>query len=122
MKALINLQNRQIEVEGNTQKELFAQMASTYEVFGEKKCGCCDSDDIKPAVRKVPDGKKVHEYYEYICNKCGAKLQLGQSTDTETLFPKRKLDKDGKPDMENGKYGKHNGWSHEWKNHVKKES
>ena len=123
MKAQIKLVNRLIEVEGDNQKDLFAQIAGAYEVFGESKCGLCKSENIKPVVRTVPDGKKSIDFYEYQCLACLAKLQMGQSTDTESLFPKRKLDKNGRPD--DGKnsaectYGDHNGWSREWLKHVK---
>jgi hypothetical protein len=125
MKATIKLPKVEVEVEGANQKQLFAEIASAVEVFGEKSCSLCSSEDIKPVVREVPDGKQVFTYYEYVCNQCSAKLQLGQSTDTTTLFPKRKLDSKNRPDdgknSADCKYGKHKGWSKEWLNHVKKE-
>ena len=99
----------QVEVEAQDQKSLFGALASVSEVFNETSCGLCQSPDIRPAVRNVSDGKKTHTYYEMSCNKCGAKLAYGQSMDTVTIFPKRKL-KDGQPDMENGTYGTHKGW------------
>lgn len=109
MKATMQFANIQVEVEGPDQKTLFGALASVSEVFSETCCGLCKSTDIRPAVRNVPDGKKVHQYYEMVCNKCRAKLAFGQSTDTTTLFPKRRL-KNGQPDMENGDYGDHKGW------------
>lgn len=112
MKATMKLSRVDIEVEGKNQKELFAEMAKTAEIFDEKACGLCKSNDIKPIMRKVSDGKKKEfTYFEMQCGKCYAKLAYGQSNDQESLFPKRKLTKDGKPDMENGEYGEHRGWT-----------
>lgn len=97
-----------VEVEGASQKEAFREAAAAAEVFGEKECGLCKSTNIRPVHRVV----KPHEYFEYRCNDCGARLSLGQSTDTKTLFPNRKLMPDGKPNFKKGKLGDHNGWSH----------
>lgn len=113
MKATMKLGRMDIEVEGGNQKDLFLEMSKAAEVFGEKECGLCKSPDIRPIVRRVHDDKqrKDFDYYENVCNKCGAKLSYGQSNDKVSLFPKRKLTEDGKPDLVNGKYGKHNGWT-----------
>lgn len=106
-----------IEVEGETQKELFKEMASAHEVFGEKQCGLCQCEEIVPAYRTVTQGKKTYEYPEYHCTnpKCRARLSLGSMMEGGGLFPIRKLIEDGpekgKPDREKGVYGPHNGWS-----------
>ena len=79
-----------VEFECDTQKELFAQLSSFQEVFGETKCGKCGSENLKFVVREV-DG---NEYHEIRCLDCGAKLQFGVNKKGGGLFPKRK-DADG---------------------------
>jgi len=106
-----------IEVEGETQKDLFHELASAHEVFGEKQCGLCSSTNVRPVWRTVSKttGKKVEsfDYAEVRCDDCGAKLAFGMMMEGGRLFPKRKLNKDGQPDNE-GEYGRHKGW-HKWK-------
>jgi hypothetical protein len=68
------------------QKEMFKQLAGVVEVFeAESKCGCCNSDDIRPRVREVGG----NEHYEWLCNKCRARLELSQHRKNNTLFPRR---------------------------------
>lgn len=115
MKAQVKVNPRVlIEIEGEEQKDLFAQMAQAHEVFSETKCGLCASDEIRPVVRTVEVKKKPVLYYEYHC-KCGGRLSLSQNADGGTLFVNRKLLDNGKPatgeERANGKYGKHNGWT-----------
>lgn len=112
MKAILQLPRIAVEVEGGTQKEVFAEMARAAEIFGEETCGQCDSPNIKPVCRVVGEGKATFTYYEWHCKACFARLSLGQSQDGESLFPKRKLDSQGKPDNEKGTYGPHRGWTH----------
>ena len=51
------------EIEGAGQKEIFKGLAMVQEVFSEKKCGVCGSENIKFVVRNV-DG---NDYYELRC-------------------------------------------------------
>ena len=88
----------EFELDGAGQKELFKEIASVQEIFGEAKCGICGSENIKFVVRVVED----NEYYELRCLDCGAVLSYGQHKKGGTLFPKRK-DADGN-------YTKNNGW------------
>lgn len=122
MKAEVKVNNRTIiTVEGETQKDLFREMASACEVFGEKRCGLCGCEDIIPVWRTVTQlkGKKTEtfEYPEYHCTKhdCRARLTLSFNMEGGTMFPNRKLLENGKPatgdDREKGKFGKHNGWT-----------
>lgn len=92
----------QIGFEAANQKEIFQSLAQLSEVFSISECGACKSKDIRHVVREVPSGKQVFTYYELHCQKCRSKLAFGQSTDTVTLFPKRK--------DEDGKYFDNNGW------------
>ena len=86
-----------VEVEGNTQKELFKAIAEFQEVF-EHQCTREDktSENLKFRVRKDSDD---NEYYEMVCVDHdpvlrGCKLAFGQNKKGGSLFPKKK-DKDG---------------------------
>ena len=99
MKASYKLSDKlQFEVEGEGQKEIFKEIASIHEIFGETKCGMCGSENIKFVVRVVED----NEYYELRCMDCGATLAFGQHKKGGTLFPKRKDEK--------GEYMPNRGW------------
>lgn len=92
-----------IKFESANQKEVFQNLAQLGEVFSISECGACGSKDIRHAVRTVPSGKQNFVYYELHCQKCRARLSFGQSTDTVTLFPKKK--------DESGEYLPNNGWT-----------
>jgi translation initiation factor 2 beta subunit (eIF-2beta)/eIF-5 len=80
-----------LKISAEGQKELFKDLSTVQEIFGENSCGMCGSTDIKYVVRTV-DG---NDYFELRCNKCGAILSFGQHKKGGTIFPKRK-DADGK--------------------------
>lgn len=80
------------EMEGSKQKDIFEELASVQEVFGEQCCGKCGDTNLRFQVREV-DGNK---FYELKCNKCASILAFGAHKKGDTLFPKRK-DADGKP-------------------------
>ena len=80
-----------LKISAEGQKELFKDLSTVQEIFGENNCGMCGSTDIKYVVRTV-DG---NDYFELRCNKCGAILSFGQHKKGGTIFPKRK-DADGK--------------------------
>lgn len=80
-----------VEIEGDTQVEVFQQLANFQEIFAESMCGKCGSEDIRFQVRNVDDNL----YYEARCISCGAKLAFGVMKKGGRLFPKRK-DKEGK--------------------------
>ena len=102
MKALYNVNGRlQFEVEGSGQKELFKELATIQEIFGEEKCSVCNKNNIRFVVRNVED----NDYYELRCSDCGAVLSFGQHKKGGTLFPKRK--------DESGNYLPNKGW-HKW--------
>lgn len=113
MKGIVRTKHAVIEIDAETPKELFQGLAATVEVFNEKACGLCKSEDIVPVWRTVTQGKKVFEYPEYHCQnpRCRARLAIGCNMEGGGLFPQRKLDAKGKPDRENGKHGSHNGWT-----------
>ena len=80
-----------VEIEADTQIELFQRLANFQEIFAETKCGKCDSENIRFQVRNVDDNL----YYELKCVDCGAKLAFGVMKKGGRLFPKRK-DNEGK--------------------------
>ena len=87
-----------LKISAEGQKELFKDLATVQEIFGENSCGMCGSTDIKYVVRTV-DG---NDYFELRCNKCGAILSFGQHKKGGTIFPKRK--------DSNGKWLENRGW------------
>jgi len=112
MKLTYTKNNVALEVVAETQKEIFAQLASAQEIFMEPCCAQCGGE-YKFQVRTVNkmNGKKpeTYEYPELVClnKECRAKLSFGTHQEGSTLFPKR-----GAMNEETGKYewfGK-NGW------------
>lgn len=91
----------EFELEGSGQKEIFKELATIQEIFGEEQCGVCKKSNIKYVVRTVDD----NDYYELRCNDCGAVLSFGQHKKGGTLFPKRKDEKNN--------WLPNNGW-HKW--------
>lgn len=110
MEAQVKLANGLfIKVEGDTQMDLFKEIAGLHEVFAEEKCGLCGEKDLKFVVRTAQE----YEFPEMHCKKCFAKLSFGQNQKPKGgLFPIRKLTvPEGKPCREQGKFGPHNGWT-----------
>jgi len=102
MKLIYKATNRlEFELEGSGQKEVFKELATIQEIFGEETCGLCNNNNIKYVVRNVDD----NDYYELKCTTCKGILSFGQHKKGGTLFPKRKDDK--------GNYMPNNGW-HVW--------
>lgn len=88
-----------VEAESEKQTEIFEQLHSLQEVFGQSRCGKCGNEDsFKYVVREVDDNK----FYELRCEKCRAKITFGAHKRGNTLFPKRKDDE--------GEYLPDNGW------------
>lgn len=106
MKAKFNAGKLTAEFESDTAKDLFAQLASFQEVFGQTKCGKCGSDNVRFVVRTVDD----NEYYELRCADCQARLSFGVMKKGGGLFPKRK---DGE-----GNWLPDNGWV-KWNSQTK---
>jgi len=90
MKVVYKEGKLSVEFNVDTPKELFAQLGSFQEVFGEVACGKCGSENLRFVVR-TNDG---NEYHELRCNDCGAKLAYGVNKTGGGLFPRRK-DADG---------------------------
>jgi hypothetical protein len=99
------------EVQGETQKDVFQQIASFQEVFEETACGACSGEDLRFVVRR---NAADDDFFELHCQnpKCRARLAFGQHKKGGSLFPSRK-DKDGK-------YLDKGGWTR-WNPETKKE-
>ena len=79
-----------VEIEGDSQRDLFSGISKAQEVFEEDTCGKCGHDHVRFVVRTIDD----NQYHELRCTSCGAKLSFGANKKGGGLFPKRK-DPDG---------------------------
>ena len=52
MKVTYNTGKMSVELEGETQRDLFGQLAAFQEVFDETTCGKCGSTNVEFAVRR----------------------------------------------------------------------
>ena len=86
MKVTKTIGTLTIDIDRETQKEIFKDLAAFEEVFGEAACGKCSSENIRCVVREN-DG---NEYYEMRCVDCGARLSFGVHKKGGGLFPRRK--------------------------------
>jgi len=88
MKLKYTTKNQRItvEVEGDSQRDLFSEIGKVQEVFEQDTCGKCGNDDVKFVVRTVDD----NQYHELRCVSCGARLSFGANKKGGGLFPKRK--------------------------------
>lgn len=113
MKAVFNVRDGlTVEVDIKDIKDVFKASTDFHEVFGDHKCGLCQSDDIRLNHRNV----EGNDFYELVCNVrgCGGKLSYGQEKATNKIYPRRYetdpkgkalRDNDGKP-----KYLPNGGW------------
>lgn len=99
MKCKLKVGDFEFEIEGSGEKEIFKEIGKIQETFGHKACGACKSTELRYLVRNVDD----NDFFEVLCQKCGAKLAFGQHKKGGTLFPKRK---DGENYLPNGGWTK----------------
>lgn len=85
MKARVATQGGYIEVESETIKGLFEELAEAQEIFGARECDLCHSKDLVFRVRR-PEG---YVFYELHCNNCKGQFQFGQTREGGRLFPKK---------------------------------
>tara|TARA_Y100000296_G_scaffold84163_1_gene116797 strand:- start:2182 stop:2511 length:330 start_codon:yes stop_codon:yes gene_type:complete len=86
MKVSYQVTSLSVEFEADTIKEIFFQLATFQEVFGESACGKCKSENLRFVVRE----NEGNAYYEIRCRDCGAKLAFGAHKKGGGLFPRRK--------------------------------
>lgn len=101
-----------VEAEADTHVDLFEQISSLQEVFGQHKCGKCGCEKLRFVVRTDKDDNK---YYELACQnfECKAKLAFGAHKKGGGLFPKRKESENQSlagGTVEAGAYLPSNGW------------
>jgi hypothetical protein len=93
MKAQIKAKaNLIVEVEGDTQTELFEALARGEEVFSHAECGYCKNTNISFVVREDQEG---NNYYELHCKdlRCRARLPFGVAKSPKgSMYPKRRFD------------------------------
>lgn len=83
-----------ITAQGETQADVFGQLASMQEIFGQQKCGKCQCEELRFVVREV----EGNSFYELRCTnpKCRAMLTFGQNKEAAKkgqLFPHIKENK-----------------------------
>src|SRR5215469_11416536 len=75
-----------IKVEGETQKDIFGELARAQETFeAETQCGLCQGTELRFSVRTSAE----IEFFELRCSGCGAQLSYGQRKVGGSLYPKR---------------------------------
>jgi hypothetical protein len=95
-----------VEIEGDTQKKIFEQLAAFQEVFENTQCGKCQGENITNIVREVGG----NSFYELRCLDCHARLSFGQHRQGDSLFPVRKAGENDKSGLEEGVYLPDGGW------------
>jgi len=85
MKAQMVFGGVTVEAEGEC-KEIFVELASAAEIFGQSVCRACGSDKVVPVAREVDS----NWYYEMRCTACNCALGFGQKKIDGKLFPRRK--------------------------------
>ena len=79
-----------VELEAESQVDLFQQLGEFQENFDETDCGKCQSENLRFVVRNVDENL----YYDLKCLDCGSRLSFGTMKKGGRLFPRRK-NKDG---------------------------
>jgi len=86
MKVTYTVNKVNVTFEADTVRDVWHQLATFQEVFGEEACGKCESDNLRFVVRE----NEGNHYYELRCADCGAKLSFGANKKGGGLFPRRK--------------------------------
>ena len=79
-----------VKIEGRLFLDIIRGISEVEEILRNDKCGCCESINVRPSHRKSGN----YDFYEMLCEDCGAALALGVRQADQKLFPRRK-DEDG---------------------------
>ena len=74
------------EVMGNTPVEVWKAASDMASLVLVRKCGACDSENIRPDVRHVKTDRTEFDSYGWRCDSCGASLKFGMKRDMTSLF------------------------------------
>ena len=74
------------EVMGNTPLEVWKAAASMVGLISVRKCGACDSENIRPDVRHVKTDKNDFDSYGWRCDSCGSSLKFGVNKEGGGMF------------------------------------
>lgn len=96
-----------VKVEGRLLLDIIRGISEVEEVLQNDQCGCCKSRNVRPNHRRSGN----YDFYEMLCQDCGAALRLGVRQSDQKLFPRRK-DEDGNL-LANGGWKKWQGSSQE---------
>ena len=80
-----------VELEADSQRSMFEELAKVQEIFGVEACGKCGKTNIKFVVRSDKDENK---YYSMDCLECRARLSFGCHKKGDALCVKRKDEED----------------------------
>ena len=78
-----------VEIEADTQIELFQQLANFQEIFAETKCGKCGSEHTKYVCRLDKD---ENDWLEVVCQECRAEVIFGRAKKGGVIYPKIRWD------------------------------
>lgn len=80
-----------VKIEAQLFMNIIRGISEVEEIMRNDQCGCCSSVNVRPNYRK----SGTYDFYELLCEDCGAALGLGVRREDQKLFPRRK-DDDGK--------------------------
>jgi hypothetical protein len=90
MKAVVGPDGKvSFEVEGDSEYEIFKQIARVQEVFDHNKCGKCGSGHTKYVCRLDKD---ENDWLEVVCQECRAKVIFGRAKKGGVIYPKIRWD------------------------------
>ena len=92
MKAQVKLNDKiTFEVEADTEKSMFQEIARAQEIFTHNECGRCKCKEVKFVSRKDPDD---NDWLEVVCQdmSCRAKVIFGVAKKGGVIYPKIKWD------------------------------
>jgi hypothetical protein len=99
MRLTFKTDKMDITVDGQDTKAAFDELSRAMEVFGQDRCGACDSTDVVFRTRLAGG----HTFREAHCRECRSVLSFGLTKADLTMFPRRKT--------KSGEWIDNNGWT-----------